>query len=126
MPDWTKMNFRELEDRSPPDVPMQWRFARHAVDSPLLGVSWFTYEPGARMPFGHRHRLLDRGDAERDQPDAGSPGAVEPFAADATDIAAQIGRRALDELLAAHRLWSDWLGSGRVRKLALVAEKRAD
>jgi SAM-dependent methyltransferase len=46
------------------------------------------------------------------------------FAADATAIAAQIGRRALDDLLAAHRLWSDWLNTGRVRKLAFVAEKR--
>jgi SAM-dependent methyltransferase len=45
------------------------------------------------------------------------------FAADAAEIGAQIGPRALDELLAAHRLWSDWLGEGRVRKLALVAEK---
>jgi SAM-dependent methyltransferase len=44
------------------------------------------------------------------------------FAADAADIAAQIGHRALDELLAAHRLWVEWLDSGRVRKLALVAE----
>ncbi len=48
---------------------------------------------------------------------------IDAFAADATAIAAQIGRRALDELLAAHRLWSDWLGEGRVRKLAFVAEK---
>ena len=48
---------------------------------------------------------------------------IDAFAADATDIAAQIGRRALDELLAAHRLWSDWLREGRVRKIALVAEK---
>ena len=46
------------------------------------------------------------------------------FAADAAAIAAQIGRRALDDLLAAHRLWSDWLDTGRVRKLAFVAEKR--
>jgi SAM-dependent methyltransferase len=45
------------------------------------------------------------------------------FAADATNIAAQIGRQALEELLAAHRLWSDWLREGRVRKLAFVAEK---
>ena len=45
------------------------------------------------------------------------------FAADAEDIAAQIGRRALDELLAAHRLWIEWLGEGRVRRLALVAER---
>jgi SAM-dependent methyltransferase len=45
------------------------------------------------------------------------------FAADAADIAAQISRRALDELLAAHRLWVEWLDAGRVRKLALVAER---
>ena len=45
------------------------------------------------------------------------------FTADAEDIAAQIGRRALDELLAAHRLWIEWLAAGRVRKLALVAER---
>jgi len=45
------------------------------------------------------------------------------FSADAADIAAQIGRRALDELLAAHRLWIEWLDEGRVRKLALVAER---
>ena len=56
MPGWTKRNFRDLEDRSPADAPMQWRFARNAVGSRELGVSWFTYEPGARMPFGHRHR----------------------------------------------------------------------
>jgi SAM-dependent methyltransferase len=45
------------------------------------------------------------------------------FEADAEDIAAQIGRRALDELLAAHRLWIEWLDEGRVRKFALVAER---
>jgi SAM-dependent methyltransferase len=48
---------------------------------------------------------------------------INAFAADATDIAAQIGRPGLEELLAAHRLWSDWLREGRVRKLAFVAEK---
>ncbi|MEA2280007.1 MAG: hypothetical protein QOK21_614 [Solirubrobacteraceae bacterium] len=45
------------------------------------------------------------------------------FTADSEDIAAQIGRRALEELLAAHRLWVEWLDEGRVRKLALVAER---
>jgi SAM-dependent methyltransferase len=45
------------------------------------------------------------------------------FAADAAGIAAQIGPRALEELLAAHRLWIDWLQEGRVRKFAFVAEK---
>ena len=48
---------------------------------------------------------------------------VGAFAADAADIAAQIGRRALDDLLAAHRLWIEWLGDERVRKVALVAER---
>ncbi len=45
------------------------------------------------------------------------------FDADAADIADEIGHRALEELLAAHRLWSEWLREGRVRKLALVAER---
>ena len=35
---------------------MQWKMAREALRSPELGVSRFTYEPGARMPWGHRHR----------------------------------------------------------------------
>jgi SAM-dependent methyltransferase len=48
---------------------------------------------------------------------------TEAFAADAVDIAAQIGDEALEELLRAHRLWSDWLRAGRVRKIALIAEK---
>ena len=48
---------------------------------------------------------------------------ADAFAADAGNIAAHIGRRALDELLAAHRLWVEWLDEGRVRKLALVAER---
>lgn len=48
---------------------------------------------------------------------------IDAFAAEAAEIAPQIGHRALDDLLAAHRLWSDWLGEGRVRKIAFVAEK---
>lgn len=49
----------------------------------------------------------------------------EAFAADAESIAAEIGPRALDELVEAHRLWSRWLRDGRVRKFAVVAEKAA-
>jgi SAM-dependent methyltransferase len=45
------------------------------------------------------------------------------FEADEAAIAARIGRRALDELVAAHRLWSGWLGTGRVRKLTFVAQR---
>jgi len=46
---------------------------------------------------------------------------VEPVPRRDEDIAAQIGHRALDELLVAHRLWRDWLTEGRVRKFAVVA-----
>jgi SAM-dependent methyltransferase len=45
------------------------------------------------------------------------------FDTDAPEIAANLGRRAVDDLLDAHRLWSDWLRDGRVRKFAVVAEK---
>jgi SAM-dependent methyltransferase len=48
---------------------------------------------------------------------------IDAFAADAPDIAAQVGERALEDLLAAHRLWSDWLRDRRVRKIAVVAER---
>jgi SAM-dependent methyltransferase len=45
------------------------------------------------------------------------------FEAERSAITAGIGQRALDELLAAHQLWSDWLQQGRVRKFAIVADK---
>jgi SAM-dependent methyltransferase len=48
---------------------------------------------------------------------------ADAFAADGEAIAAQIGRGALDELLAAHRLWVRWVDNGRVRKLAMVAQR---
>jgi sarcosine/dimethylglycine N-methyltransferase len=68
-----------------------------------LAVTW-------REDHSHAHRVT-------------AQALTDAFAADAEKIAAQIGRRALDELLAAHRLWVEWLGEGRVRKLALVAER---
>jgi SAM-dependent methyltransferase len=46
---------------------------------------------------------------------------ADAYAANAASIAAQIGRRKVDDLVASHRLWSEWLATGRVRKLALVA-----
>jgi SAM-dependent methyltransferase len=45
------------------------------------------------------------------------------FAANAEDLAGQLGRRRLDYLLATHRLWTKWLEEGRMRKLAVVAER---
>ena len=47
------------------------------------------------------------------------------YAGAAREITAVPGRRAVDEILTSHRLWSRWLGGDRVRKFALVAEKTA-
>jgi SAM-dependent methyltransferase len=46
------------------------------------------------------------------------------YRADSVQIAAEIGTRAAADLITSHRLWSEWLGCGRVRKFAMVAEKR--
>jgi len=43
------------------------------------------------------------------------------YAAGADAIAAEIGRRRLDDLVTAHELWADWLAGGRIRKLGIVA-----
>ena len=94
-------------------------------DALLRDTVWLT-------PLEEMRALLDRvGLVVRCQDDcsrshrAMADSLIEAFAADATAIAAQIGRPALDELLAAHRLWSGWLATGRVRKIACVAENPA-
>ena len=46
------------------------------------------------------------------------------FLAESAEIARQIGSKATAELVEAHRLWCNWLESGRIRKFAMVAEKR--
>ena len=48
---------------------------------------------------------------------------IEAFSELRRGIAAAIGEPAIDGLLAAHRLWSEWMGGGRIRKIALVAER---
>jgi len=46
------------------------------------------------------------------------------YQADSAQIAGQIGTHATAQLITAHQLWSDWLGNGRVRKFAIVAEQQ--
>ena len=48
------------------------------------------------------------------------------FVAGRPALAADLGHRAIDDLVDAHRLWSDWLRAGRIRKFALVAQKTED
>lgn len=45
------------------------------------------------------------------------------FESERSAIAADVGEDIVDSLLTAHRLWSAWLGTGRIRKFALVAER---
>jgi hypothetical protein len=112
MPDWTKENFGELRDVSPQDAPMQWRFAREALRSPLLGKSRERPQP-AGDGF-HFEALRDRG---HHRPDiatrAGRTGDL-PSATDSSeagvirvDRRARIvaGRRGTFALLGGPRLW---------------------
>jgi SAM-dependent methyltransferase len=83
--------------------------------TPLDEITAAAERAGLAVTWSEDHSRAHRATAEA---------LTAAFAADGAAIAAQIGRRALDELLAAHRLWVDWLGTGRVRKLALVAQRR--
>ena len=81
-------------------------------------------------PLDEMHSLLERaGLAVRWKEDWSeshrevAAGLAAAYAADSEAIARRIGRRRLDDLLTAHRLWSEWLATGRVRKFALVAER---
>jgi SAM-dependent methyltransferase len=82
--------------------------------SPLGDVAECLARAGLAVTWLEDHSRAHRAQAQA---------LTDAFAADAASIAAQIGRQALDELLAAHRLWVEWLGEGRVRKLAVVAER---
>jgi SAM-dependent methyltransferase len=46
------------------------------------------------------------------------------YRADSPQIAGQIGTQVTADLITAHQLWSEWLGSGRVRKFAMVAQRQ--
>jgi SAM-dependent methyltransferase len=98
----------EAEREQMPDADTVWL-------TPLQEILAYLERAGLRVrrqdDFSESHRAV-------------ADSLINAFAADATAIAAQIGREALEELLAAHRLWSDWLREGRVRKIAFVTEKR--
>jgi SAM-dependent methyltransferase len=90
---------------------------------PAADTVWLT-------PLDEMHALLERaGFAVRWEEDWSeshretAAALADAYAADSAAIAAQIGDEALDELIASHRLWSEWLAASRARKFALVAER---
>lgn len=91
------------------------------AEMPAADTVWLT-------PLGEMHDLLaeaglrprwetDLSESHRDVAAA----LADAYAANSTAISSQIGSGRLDELVAAHRLWSEWLATGRVRKFAVVA-----
>jgi quercetin dioxygenase-like cupin family protein len=57
MPDYTRVNLKELEDSAADRGPdFEARFGRKHLDSQHLGVSYFRYAPGVRSPIGHSHK----------------------------------------------------------------------
>jgi quercetin dioxygenase-like cupin family protein len=60
MSDYMIKNFKDdITDLAAARMPgsgTEARFARDAIGSEHLGVSYFHFEPGRRSPFGHSHR----------------------------------------------------------------------
>lgn len=83
------------------------------ADMPEADTVWL-------IPLDELHELLERvGLAVRWQEDWS-----ESHRVTAGSLADAYAAEGVDELVTSHRLWSDWLAGGRVRKLALVAERR--
>ena len=96
------------EQAQMPDADTVWLIELHDVIA-LLGEVGLTVTWQQQCTASHQ---------------ATAAALLQSFRANSTEITAQIGTRALDELIAAHRLWTNWLNRGRVRKFALVAERR--
>jgi sarcosine/dimethylglycine N-methyltransferase len=90
-----------------PDADTVWLSPWAEVDAPLTRF-------GLRTVWHRDHSASHRAVADA---------LIEAFTRERDVIASQLGARAIDELIAGHRLWSEWLATGRVRKLAVVAEK---
>jgi SAM-dependent methyltransferase len=97
----------ELERARMPDADTVWL---SPLPEMLEGLKRAGFEVGWQADWSRAHLAV-------------ADSLIRAFQTDAPNIAADIGHRALDELVLAHRLWSTWLRSGRVRKLAFVAEK---
>jgi SAM-dependent methyltransferase len=108
-------------------LPVGGRFAFTLEEGIPLTESEQAQMPAADtvwlVPLDEMHELLARaGLSVRWQEEwSGSHRSVADSLANAYAAAG-----APKDLVAAHRLWSEWLGTGRSRKFALVAERRTD
>lgn len=84
---------------------------------PLAGLRAALASVGLRLRWTEDHTAAHRRTADA---------LARAFVAERAGIVAGLGRPAFDELVAAHRLWSDWLAAGRLRKLAVVAVREPD
>lgn len=50
-------------------------------------------------------------------------GLLAAFVANRSALTARLGDEAMTELMVTHTLWSRWIGTGRIRKFAVVAQK---
>jgi SAM-dependent methyltransferase len=104
-------------------LPAGGRFAFTLEEGRPLSQSERAQMPDADTvwltPLNEMHALLEgAGLTVRGQEDWS-----EPHRATAEALAAAYAR-VDDELMAAHRLWAEWLATGRVRKFAIVAERQ--
>ena len=107
---------------------------------PHRGGGRTAHRGGAGADARRRHRVAGAARGAALLPRAGRPpgalaagvhelppgdgrGAARGVPRRAGSITEGLPSQAFEELVAAHRLWSDWLTEGRVRKFALVAEK---
>jgi SAM-dependent methyltransferase len=133
----TMLAFRDKEalvEEVARTLPVGGRFAFTLEEGVPLTESERERMPAADtvwlMPLDEMHTLLAQAGLavrwEEDWSESHCEVAValtDAYAAHSASITSQPGRRALEDLVAAHRLWSEWLATGRARKFALVAEQ---
>jgi mannose-6-phosphate isomerase-like protein (cupin superfamily) len=60
MTDYKRVNLKDVDNAAAERGPgLEARFGRKHLDSDHLGVSYFRYAPGFRVPYGHRHKLQE-------------------------------------------------------------------
>jgi SAM-dependent methyltransferase len=97
------------EQRAMPDADTVWPIE-------LARLTALLREAGLEVTWQQEHTSAHR---------ATAAALLCAFRADSARIADRLGPVVTAELIAAHERWCEWLGTGRVRKFALVAQKAA-